>query len=281
MIEKLKILQEFQKKPNMSQLAISLRTTQSTISKKIASLENELKIKLLERKGRKSVLTPQAVALIEQLLPLLDQLEEKIWEVKHLPMEKRSLRIGVSESLMPTVGPLLLKDFPKNFPHLIPEFHTHRTPLILDKVRSGQYDLGIGAGQAESHPQIEFRKLYDEQYYLAGKNLPKVLPDRPIDVFSIEPGAASAQWIQWKLKPRSAQLFKIVGTLESYLVLGHMAKEGAIIALLPESIIQALPMPKELAPGIHRPISLFYKKHLTKNPQTTNLIEHIIELFHV
>ena len=121
----------------MQRTATRLRITQSAVSKRIATLEQDLGTSLVEPVGRRVRLTPRALSLCERAGPLLAELRGNL-QPEARPT--RRLTIGVSESVLASFGPRLLRAALLEVPGLELDINTHRSPLAVDLVRSGLDD---------------------------------------------------------------------------------------------------------------------------------------------
>ena len=95
MIENLETLVTLAKAGTMMETSTVLKISQSAVSKRIAALERYYDRELIERHGRRVVLTHQGTRLVEKVTPLL-------WELRGVFLEDNALRkgkiiIGVSE----------------------------------------------------------------------------------------------------------------------------------------------------------------------------------------
>ena len=74
--------------------ATRLRITQSAVSKRLKALEAEVGEPVVERHGRRLVLTPHATRLLERLGPLLAEVRAGLKEESHAA--RATVTIGVS-----------------------------------------------------------------------------------------------------------------------------------------------------------------------------------------
>ena len=95
---------------NFSKVAETLFLSQSSISKYISSLENELGDKLLIRDTKNVVLTEFGQAFLPHAIAMLDQEEQALDFVHHYKSKGNSqtIRLGVGSSLMSSPPDLLL-----------------------------------------------------------------------------------------------------------------------------------------------------------------------------
>lgn len=125
--------------------AEALHRTQPAVTAAVQSLEKELRRPLLERRGRRAVLSPAGHALLAEAGPLLDQ-----WEKVSDRLTERlegdfrgELRIGAGESATLYVLPALLGAFQRKHPHVRLVIHHQRADETLRMIRSGELDFGV------------------------------------------------------------------------------------------------------------------------------------------
>jgi LysR family hydrogen peroxide-inducible transcriptional activator len=138
--------------------------SQPALSLAIQKLEDELGVRLFERKRGDITLTPVGETVIEQATRVLDE-AMKIKEIAHLGSDQLQgmLRLGVIH----TIGPYLL-------PELIPVLHEQASQMPLEveenttanlktQLRNGVVDVAIIALPFEL-PGIDIKTLYDEPF---------------------------------------------------------------------------------------------------------------------
>lgn len=129
---------------SFTKAAESLGYTQSSISQMIASLENELSIKLLTRSRYGVKLTIEGADLypyIERLIYQYRSVLEKTYEIKGL--ETGIIRVGTLSSVTCHWMPQLINGFKKEYPNVQFLFHQGDYTLIPEWIASGQIDFGF------------------------------------------------------------------------------------------------------------------------------------------
>jgi len=214
--------------------AIVLRISQSAVSKRIDRFSELLGVPLVERRGRRVVLTLEAERLLLEAEPLWQQLQEVLRPRSQL----RKIRVAASESLLISWLPERLRVAGAC------ELHAHRGIGVMDRVRSGQVELAICA-DAGPEQGLESRELAEESMVLVGG------PGG--DLWGIEPQSLTAQALEPRLQRSYAHL-RVVHTLESYAALVQMSKAGFGPALVPEGVAVALQAPFQSVPDLKRRI---------------------------
>lgn len=124
--------------------ADALGYTQSSISQMIASLENELGIKLLTRSRHGVKLTIEGAELfpfIERSIYQYRSMQEKANEIKGI--ETGVIRVGTISSVTCHWMPQLINGFKEKYPNVQFLFHQGDYTLIPEWIASGQIDFGF------------------------------------------------------------------------------------------------------------------------------------------
>lgn len=137
-------LQKIIETGSFTKAAEALGYTQSSISQMIASLENELDIKLLTRSRTGIKLTIEGAELypfIERSIIGYRAMQEKANEIKGL--ETGIIRVGTITSITCHWMPQLIKGFQKQYPHVQFLFHQGDYTLIPEWIKTGAVDFGF------------------------------------------------------------------------------------------------------------------------------------------
>lgn len=148
---------------NMSQAAELLHLSQSSLSKNIATLEEELGTQLFQRKGRSLTLNPAGERLLEYSTMALRELEYAKEDMQLLSQDTESrIRIGLAgfyDSLTDC-----LCAFKNEMPHT--EFELIGGIENTEHLDINEFDMLI---YPDTHKYEKFTgiQLYEEKYYLA------------------------------------------------------------------------------------------------------------------
>lgn len=129
---------------SFTKAAEALGYTRSSISQMIASLENELGIKLLTRSRYGIKLTIEGAELfpfIERSIYQYRSMQEKADEIKGI--ETGVIRVGTISSVTCHWMPQLINGFKKEYPNVQFLFHQGDYTLIPEWIASGQIDFGF------------------------------------------------------------------------------------------------------------------------------------------
>ena len=138
--------------------------TQPTLSSMIQKLEDELGVKIFDRKRQPIRPTPAGMTVIEEAWKVLNRAKKLKQTVEE---ERQSLTGTFNVGVLPTIAPYLI---PRFFPQLMnehPEMDIRITEMktegMLKALRSGGIDAGILA-QVEGLEELNITPLYREQF---------------------------------------------------------------------------------------------------------------------
>ncbi len=252
----------------MSAAGSILRISQSAVSKRIAALEHHLKKKLIERQGRRVVLTPEGQRLLEKTAPLLSELKSALQEEN--AVAHGLMVIGVSASVLGSWGGKVLAKVQESLPNIQLELHAQRAPIVLDRLRAGEYMAGVCAGLPDTLPDLYVEVLIKEPMVIIPSNLERFdwQPGDHIQVLTTESVSET-----WKLiRARAEQLgLHPSATLESFFPVAQLALNGFGHGLVPLGVATALQIPVDTLirlddDGLSRPISLVARKSTFARP---------------
>lgn len=143
-MERYLALQKIVEMRSFTKAAEALGYTQSSVSQMIASLENELSIKLLVRSRTGAKLTLEGQELypfIERTILQYRAMQEKAMEIKGL--ETGVIRVGTITSVTCHWMPMLIKGFQKTYPNVQFLFHDGDYTSIQEWIKTGLVDFGF------------------------------------------------------------------------------------------------------------------------------------------
>lgn len=138
--------------------------TQSTLSTMISRFEDEIGIKIFDRKKKPVQITQEGERIIKQL----KLINRNVEQLKELSKEiKGDLSGKISVSVIPTIAPFLLPLFLQNFALRLPELDIQvkeqTTEEIIRKLKSRELDIGILSIPVDDPDLVEIH-LYDESF---------------------------------------------------------------------------------------------------------------------
>ena len=226
-----------------------LNTTQPAISQRIAQLEREMGVKLLNRDHRVASPTPSGRQLMVYAEKLISLRSEMMAEVGERSAMRGVLRLGVAETIVHTWLPRLIKSVNTAHPNLSLEIEVDITPNLSARLLGQEIELAFLLGPLTASG-VRNRVLCDYPIgFLASPSLG--LGTDPLKVQDL----AKFPIITF---PRKTQPYEIVRSLfnrpdlppirlhasASLATVIHMAIEGLGIAVIPTSIVE-----DELADG--------------------------------
>jgi DNA-binding transcriptional LysR family regulator len=228
-----------------------LNTTQPAISQRIAQLEREMGVKLLNRDHRVVSPTPSGRQLMLYAEKLIGLRAEMMAEVGDRSAMRGVLRLGVAETIVHTWLSRLIKSVNTAYPNLSLEIEVDITPNLSARLMGQEIELALLLGPLPAS-SVRNRVLCDYPIgFLASPSLG--VPAGPLKVKDL----AKFPIITF---PRKTQPYETVRSLfnqpirlhasASLATVIHMALEGLGIAVIPTSIVE-----NELADGRLRLLS--------------------------
>jgi DNA-binding transcriptional LysR family regulator len=229
--------------------AQKLNTTQPAISQRIAQLEREVGVKLLNRDHRVASPTPSGRQLMVYAEKLIGLRAEMMAAVSDRSAMRGVMRLGVAETIVHTWLSRLIKSVNDAYPNLSLEIEVDITPNLSARLLAQEIELAFMLGPL-SGSNVHNRELCDYPIgFLASPSLG--LGDGPLTVRDL----ATFPIITF---PRKTQPYEIVRSLfnrpdlppirlhasASLATVIHMAIEGLGIAVIPTAIVE-----NELADG--------------------------------
>jgi LysR family transcriptional regulator, hydrogen peroxide-inducible genes activator len=141
--------------------------SQPTLSAQLKKLENYLGVQLIERQPKQITLTEAGEQIVARARRILQASDEMLALARtHRDPLAGKLRMA----LLPTIGPYLLprvaREIHKALPRLELQLYEYQTGPMLERLSTGQIDLGILALPVDMEG-FEARQLYVEPFTLA------------------------------------------------------------------------------------------------------------------
>lgn len=265
MLDGIEALLALERTGTISEAAAQLRLTQSAVSKRIQSLENELKFKLIEPHGRRVKLTSKGLSFLNKARWLISELKN----LKQLETdnESRKFSIGVSDSVAASWGPKLIRLAARKLKNAEFEIHVHRSTLVEENVKLGKYHLGLCITTSHD-PQMVSATILEEPLVLLTS--PHDIDSEKPKLITIEKNSGSWRDLEDKiLKHPKLKNYELLH-VESFAAIVQMVREGFGYGLVPLGIAQTMQMPKKniliLSPNIRRHIKLISRKNISQLP---------------
>ncbi|MFD9902056.1 LysR family transcriptional regulator [Mesorhizobium sp. NPDC059025] len=130
---------------NFSRASKRLGTAQPALSQAIRDLEDELSVRLFDRTTRRVELTDAGREFQNSTTKVMEELEHAVEGVHMLAERRRGrLRIAAPPLLASVVLPQAIAEFQQSYPGIAVQLADVGTEQIVEAVRSGKADCGLG-----------------------------------------------------------------------------------------------------------------------------------------
>lgn len=272
MIEGLEALFALERTGTISEAANQLRLTQSAVTKRIQSLQNELKFALIEPDGRRVRLTAKGMALLDRARPLISELKS----LKHLQIENEMVQfsIGISDSIAASWGPRLVRLAAKKEKNISLDIHVHRSTLVEENIKLGRYHLGLCVSP-DIENQLVYNVISEEPMVLLSNRFDR--DSESENLITIETNSATWRAIGTDvLKHSKLKNYKLI-YVESFAAIVQMVQEGFGHGLVPIGVALTMGAPKKsihlLIPNIKREIKLISRKNISLLPVIESFVK--------
>jgi DNA-binding transcriptional LysR family regulator len=252
---------------SFSVAATRLHVTQSSLSKRIAELEDELAQVLFDRSGQRAIITNAGERLLDHARQILD-IESRIRSDLHAPSAVRgNCRFGISELIAATWFPHFVTRVRRLHPLLVLEPQVDLTQGLERKVERGELDFAIIPGPSSianlSHQKVgelEYRWMASPERLAKGTVLtPRLFAEHPVITLSPQAGLSKA-FERWA----AAEKLEIPRALicNSLTALIALAVAGVGISFFPRTYIEPYVRAGKLVELISNPLpNLSYYFH--------------------
>jgi len=219
--------------------------SQPTLSAQLKKLEQYLGIQLIERQPNNVSLTDAGAQIVSRARRILEASEEVVTLARaHRDPLAGRLRLA----LLPTIGPYLLPRVSQAIRRALPRLELHlyeyQTVPMLEKLKSGDLDLGILALPVDLEG-LEARELFAERFALAVPERHRLAKRERVHAPDLEDETLLLLEEGHCLRDQALEVCSRVGTAESQdfratslETLRQMVATGAGVTLLPELATQ-------------------------------------------
>ncbi len=149
---------------SFTQTARELHVTQSGISHSMKALETEIGCRLLDRLGKKIVLTQAGEQLLKHTEKILSEMESARESLTQLgKWGKGRLRLGASTTACQHLIPQVLREFKESFPEHRITLEPGDTPELVRALLQQRIDLALSL--ASNEPQLEVHPLFTDELH--------------------------------------------------------------------------------------------------------------------
>jgi DNA-binding transcriptional LysR family regulator len=143
--------------------AKELHLTQSAISHSMKALEREVGCRVLDKLGKKVVLTEAGEALLVHVERILAEMALARAELDQLGKWGQSrLRLGASSTACAHILPTVLREFRESFPQCVISIEPGDTPEMIAALRDRRIDLAVNLEPRRDEP-LSFRPLFTDE----------------------------------------------------------------------------------------------------------------------
>jgi DNA-binding transcriptional LysR family regulator len=151
---------------SFSKAAEDIFLSQSTVSSHIQSLEKMLNVKLFDRVGRESILTPYGERLYEWAIKILKLKDQALLDLNQGMSESRgAIRLAASSVPGQFIIPKMIKKFREEYPNVTFHINQSSSKIVSEKVLNGSVDFGI-LGEKYENDKLVYIPLLKEKLVL-------------------------------------------------------------------------------------------------------------------
>jgi DNA-binding transcriptional LysR family regulator len=160
----LQTFREVAHRQSITRAAEELGYAQSSVTTQIQKLEKMYGVELFERFGRGLRLTSAGEELLGIAVKMLDLYQES--KEKLARQGGGKLSIGTIDSIASYYLPPYIQQLRRDYPDLAIRLQPDREDAILNKIREGEFDLGLILGSNPSDPALEWMTIREEPLVL-------------------------------------------------------------------------------------------------------------------
>jgi DNA-binding transcriptional LysR family regulator len=233
---------------SISRAAEKLFITQSAMSSRIAALESELGVLLLDRRDKQFRLTVAGIRFFGHAQRLLALQRDVLGEMGSAASVPRavSLRVGAIESVLHSWLIAWLQQMRASQPGLALELTVETTPVLVDQVQRGALDLvfaalpAVGEGlRSRALPSMEMVFVgHRDQQRKRRYTLLELAALPELELLTFQRG--SQPWVGLQEMLREANVEARVHAISSISAMVQLVEAGFGVATLPRAAVQQL-----------------------------------------
>ena len=277
MIENMETLLALSRTGTMMEASTELRISQSAVSKRIAVLEHYYDKRLIQKKGRRVELTQHGQRLVDKISPILSELRDMF--IEDGGPGTGELIVGVSDAILSSWGPEVFYRSKQEMPEVSFVFHTHRTPVVLNRIRSGEFMIGVCTGSDTLDRDLQSEVLTHEPMVIIPSACePIAFPESgELPVITIED--YSGAWRSFRDEVKKLRIRRVV-SLESFFSVAQMAIAGFGHGMVPIGVARTLKVPESClidlgVKGLSRPVRFVARKSTYSLPMVSNFYQSL------
>lgn len=187
-LHQLRLVREVQRQNlNISQAAEVLHTSQSGVSKQIQLFEDELKLQIFQRSGKRLVGITEPGQII---LDLAERVLREMANIKNVGEEFRheqtgSLTVATTHTQARYRLPMVVKTFMEQYPDVKLSIHQGNPNQVAEQVASGEADIGIATEAISNNSKLVCLPCYQWNRCVVAPLGHPLLSDAPLTLEKI------------------------------------------------------------------------------------------------
>lgn len=149
---------------SFTRAAHELGYAQSSVTMQIQKLEKFYEVKLFERYGKGLSLTNAGEELLKIVVQMLDLFQQSRERLSIL--EEGTLSIGTIDSIATYYLPSFIQTIRQRYPSLTIRLQPDQEPLIIERVREGEFDIGLMFENKPTGSNLRYVKIREEPLVL-------------------------------------------------------------------------------------------------------------------
>lgn len=163
-LRQIKYFIEVAKMEHVTDAAVNLHVAQSAVSRQIANLEDELKVKLFEREGRNVKLTTAGRIFLEHVEIALLEIDNAVEKVNEfLNPETGVIRIGFPNNLSANTLPAVISSFRHHYPNISMQVRQGSLKFLIQAVMKGSLNLAFVTPVPMNEKNVNGRIFFTEK----------------------------------------------------------------------------------------------------------------------
>lgn len=163
------------KERSFTKAAEQLHITQPTLSRQLASFEEELGITLFIRKGKNITLTDEGILLKRRALEILNLEERTLEELKGTEeVVEGTVTVGCGEFAAVEILAKICKKYKEKYPLVQIAIHTATADTVYEMMKKGLVDIGLFMEPIDTE-EFDYIRIKDSDHWVVGMR-----PDDPL-----------------------------------------------------------------------------------------------------
>lgn len=173
---------------SISKAAKTLKTSQSSVSNQLLQLENELRFKVFERKGKRLVaVTPMG----ETVINIAERVLQDVGNILNLADENHdnehgTLSIGTTHTQALYALPNSIKTFSENYPNVHLNMIQGTPREVAELAANGEIDIAIATEALGNNPALDTFPCYDWNRTIVVPDKHPLLSERILTLEAVE-----------------------------------------------------------------------------------------------